>query len=113
MDPETLPEDIPFRDDLLIGFSKPLSLNFPVQGSASEIMALALVNTHRALKGSSAKLMATVHDELVIECPTPLVPETKERVVDAMTAAFTRLFPEAPVEGLVDAASGLSWGELE
>ena len=33
MDPETLPEDIPFRDDLLIGFSKPLCLNFPVQGS--------------------------------------------------------------------------------
>ena len=74
---------------------------------------LALVNTHRALEGSSAKLIATVHDELVIECPTPLVPETKERVVDAMTAAFTRLFPEAPVAGLVDAASGLSWGELE
>jgi hypothetical protein len=62
MDPETLPEDIPFRDDLLIGFSKPLSLNFPIQGSTSEIMLLALVNTHRALKGSSAKLIATVHD---------------------------------------------------
>ena len=113
LDPETLPEDISFRDDLLVGFSKPLCLNFPVQGSAAEVMLLALVNTHRALKGSSAKLIATVHDELVIECPTPLVPETKERVVNAMTAAFTRLFPEAPVEGLVDAASGLSWGELE
>jgi DNA polymerase I len=113
LDPETLPEDISFRDDLLVGFSKPLCLNFPVQGSAAEVMLLALVNTYRALKGSSAKLIATVHDELVIECPTPLVPETKERVVNAMTAAFTRLFPEAPVEGLVDAASGLSWGELE
>jgi DNA polymerase I len=113
LDPETLPEDISFRDDLLVGFSKPLCLNFPVQGSAAEVMLLALVNTYRALKGSSAKLIATVHDELVIECPTPLVPETKERVVNAMTAAFTQLFPEAPVEGLVDAASGLSWGELE
>ena len=113
MDPETLPEDIPFRDDLLIGFSKPLCLNFPVQGSAAEVMLLALVNTHRALEGSAAKLIATVHDELVVECPTPLVAETKERIVDAMTAAFTRLFPEAPIDGLVDAASGPSWGELE
>jgi DNA polymerase-1 len=113
MDPETLPEDIPFRDDLLIGFSKPLSLNFPIQGSASEIMALAFVNTHRALKRSSAKLIATVHDELVIECPTPLVPEIKQLVSETMTAAFTRLFPEAPIDGLVDAASGPSWGELE
>ena len=82
MDPETLPEDIPFRDDLLVGFSKPLSLNFPIQGSASEIMALALVNTHRALKGSNAKLLATVHDELVLECPTPLVDEIKHLVAD-------------------------------
>jgi DNA polymerase I len=113
LDPETLPEDIPFRDDLLVGFSKPLCLNFPVQGSAAEVMMLALVNTHRALAGSNAKLIATVHDELVIECPTPLVAETKERVVTAMTAAFTRFFPEAPVAGLVDAASGPSWGELE
>ena len=76
-------------------------------------MALALVNTHRALKGSSAKLIATVHDELVLECPTPLVDEVKQLVADAMTAAFTRLFPEAPIDGLVDAASGPSWGELE
>ena len=74
---------------------------------------LALVNTHRALEGSAAKLIATVHDELVIECPTPLVTEIKQLVSNAMTAAFTRLFPEAPVEGLVDAASGPSWGELE
>jgi DNA polymerase-1 len=113
MDPEALPDDIPFRDDLLIGFSKPLCLNFPVQGSAAEVMLLALVNTHRALAGLNAKLIATVHDELVVECPTPMVPEIKERVSDAMTAAFARLFPEAPVDGLVDAASGQSWGELE
>ena len=113
LDPETLPEDIPFRDDLLVGFSKPLSLNYPIQGSAAEVMLLALVNTHRALKGSSAKLIAIVHDELVLECPTPLVDEIKQLVADTMTAAFTRLFPEAPVDGLVDAASGPSWGELE
>ena len=54
-------------------------------------MGLALVNTHRALKGSSAKLIATVHDELVLECPTPLVDEVKHLVTDAMTAAFVRL----------------------
>ena len=76
-------------------------------------MLLAFVHTHRALAGSNAKLTATVHDELVIECPTSMVAETKERVVNAMRAAFTRLFPEAPVVGLVDAASGPSWGELE
>ena len=111
MDPETLPEDIPFRDDLLVGFSKPLCLNFPVQGSAGEVMLLALVSTHRALEGSSAKLIATVHDELVVECPTSVVAETEKLVTDAMTAAFVRLFPEAPVIGLVDAVSGPSWGE--
>jgi DNA polymerase-1 len=112
LDPETLPEDIPFRDDVLAGFSKPLCLNFPVQGSAAEVMLLALLNTHRALEHSSAKLIATVHDELVIECPTTLVPEIKARTVQAMMAAFASLFPEAPIDGLVDAAAGPSWGEL-
>ena len=113
MDPETLPEDVPFRDDLVIGFNKPLCLNFPVQGSAAEVMQLALINTHRALEGSSARLIATVHDELVAECPTPMVDETKTRMVDAMTSAFVRLFPGAPIAGLVDASSGPSWGQLE
>ena len=113
LDPATLPEDIRFRDDLLRGFSMPLCLNFPVQGSAAECMCLALCYAHESLRGSSAKLIATVHDELVIECPTPLVPQIKEQVVDAMTNAFVRLFPEAPIEGLVDAVSGPSWGELE
>jgi DNA polymerase-1 len=75
-------------------------------------MSLALVNTHKALKGSKAKLIATVHDELVLECPDALVDEVKQLVVTAMTAAFVRLFPEAPIDGLVDAASGPSWGEL-
>jgi DNA polymerase-1 len=77
LDPESLPEDIPFRDDLLVGFSKPLRLNFPVQGSAAEVMLLALVNTHRALAGSNAKLIATVHDELVIECRLPWSPRPR------------------------------------
>jgi DNA polymerase-1 len=113
LDPETLPEDIPFRDDRLLGFSKPLCLNFPVQGSAAEIMQLAIVNAYRALEGSDAKLIATVHDELVVECPTALAEETKQLVSNAMTAAFVRLFPDAPIVGLVDAASGSSWGELE
>ena len=71
------------------------------------------MNTNRVLKGSNAKLLASVHDELVLECPTPLVDEIKQLVADTMTAAFTRLFPEAPINGLVDAASGPSWGELE
>jgi DNA polymerase I-like protein with 3'-5' exonuclease and polymerase domains len=66
-----------------------------------------------AHRDASAKLIATVHDELVLECPIPLVAEIKQLVSDAMTAAFTRLFPEAPINGLVDAVSGPSWGELE
>jgi hypothetical protein len=49
----------------------------------------------------------------VLECPTPLVDEIKQLVAETMTAAFSRLFPEAPIDKLIDAASGPSWGELE
>jgi hypothetical protein len=90
---------------VLTGTVYPLDIDIEDPAIVTEVVTMA--------DGSNAKLIATVHDELVVECRTPMVPETKERVVDAMTAAFTRLFPEAPVAGLVDAASGPSWGELE
>ena len=66
MDEEALPEDIPFRDDLLIGFSKPLTSTFRCREAPRKRCCFALHYTHRALAGSEAKLIATVHDELVL-----------------------------------------------
>src|SRR5207249_10083009 len=46
------------------------AINTPIQGSAADLMKLAMVNVHAALMRSfpSAKLLLQVHDELVLEC---------------------------------------------
>lgn len=42
-------------------------LNYMVQGSASEVMKRAMINTHQFLKGKDARILLTIHDELCIE----------------------------------------------
>jgi DNA polymerase I-like protein with 3'-5' exonuclease and polymerase domains len=43
-------------------------MNHPVQGSCAEIMLLALVYAARNVEGTSARLLASVHDEIILEC---------------------------------------------
>jgi DNA polymerase-1 len=43
--------------------------NAPIQGSAADILKLAMLRMHRALEGSRARMLLTVHDELVFEVP--------------------------------------------
>ena len=47
------------------------SQNMPLQGTAADIIKIAMVNTHEALEkgGFKAKLIMQVHDELIIDCP--------------------------------------------
>jgi DNA polymerase-1 len=46
-----------------------LAMNSPVQGTAAEIMKLAMLNADRALRTTGARLILQVHDELLVECP--------------------------------------------
>jgi DNA polymerase-1 len=47
-----------------------VAINTPIQGSAADLMKLAMIRVHRSLKRShpSARLLLQVHDELVLEC---------------------------------------------
>ena len=52
-------------------FGKRVALNMPVQGTAADIMKLAMVRVHDRLRreGLRARLLMQVHDELIVECP--------------------------------------------
>ena len=52
-------------------FAERAAINTPLQGSAADLMKLAMIRVHRALKGlgPSARLLLQVHDELLIEGP--------------------------------------------
>ena len=55
----------------LRSFGERVALNMPIQGTAADLMKLAMVAVHRRLKaeGLRARLVLQVHDELIVECP--------------------------------------------
>ena len=66
----------------LRAFGERVALNMPIQGTAADIMKLAMVAVHRRLKAElpEARLVLQVHDELIVECPEPQA-ETAARLL--------------------------------
>jgi DNA polymerase-1 len=68
------------------GFQRSLAeraaVNTPIQGSAADLMKLAMIRVAAALRreGRSARLLLQVHDELLLECPDREVDEVREQV---------------------------------
>ena len=55
----------------LRAFGERVALNMPIQGTAADVMKLAMVSVWKRLKeeGLRASLVLQVHDELIVECP--------------------------------------------
>jgi DNA polymerase-1 len=83
-----------------------VAVNAPIQGSAADIMKLAMIRVHRALKPlhPSAKLLLQVHDELLIECPIEVAEAVSVRVRAEMEAALPLRVPLA-----VSVGQGPTW----
>jgi DNA polymerase-1 len=88
--------------------SERIAINAPVQGSAADIMKIAMINTHRSLKksGLKAKLTLQVHDELIVDTP--------KNETDKVTKLLTKSMQEAanldvPLE--VDIGMGNNWDQ--
>ncbi|MEO7804590.1 MAG: DNA polymerase I, partial [Actinomycetota bacterium] len=84
------------------------ALNAPIQGTAADIMKLAMIHADAALAQTSAKMVMTVHDELVFEVPTDEVADVTEKVRTAMQGAI-----ELSVPLSVDLAWGPNWAEAK
>jgi DNA polymerase-1 len=86
------------------------AINHPVQGSAADIMKIAMINTHRAIRdgGYQGKLMLQVHDELVLECPANETEALCALVRQEMENAYM-----LSVKLRVDVAVGQNWDEVE
>ena len=68
-----------------------IALNTPVQGSAADIIKLAMVRVFRALQKEElqAKLILQVHDELIVECPAFEAPQVMEIVTREMQVSWS------------------------
>ncbi|MGH2690946.1 MAG: DNA polymerase I [Actinomycetota bacterium] len=83
-----------------------MALNAPIQGSAADIMKLAMIRVDAALETSPAAMVLTVHDELVFEVPEKLIDEIAESVRKEMESAYEL---EVPLK--VEVGSGMDWSE--
>ncbi len=86
------------------------AINHPVQGSAADILKIAMIRVHAALKQKKykARLLLQVHDELLLEAPDSEVKAVSKLVKEIMEGAY-RLDP--PLK--VDVGVGLNWDEVK
>ena len=76
-------------------FAERAAINTPIQGSAADLMKLAMIQVHRVLKAKhpSARLLLQVHDELLLECPSEEASEVAELVRREMEGCFPLRVP--------------------
>ncbi len=93
----------------IYNFGLRAAMNAPVQGTAADIIKMAMVDTSRALKdaGVVASIILQVHDELIIECKKEDVERVKILLRDAMENVM-----KLDVPLVVNVSSGRTWGDL-
>ena len=88
--------------------SERVAINAPVQGTAADIMKLAMIKMHKAIndKKSKAKLILQVHDELILDTPEKEVENIIKLVTESMMGAANL---DVPLE--VDIGIGDNWDQ--
>ena len=65
-------------------FGERVAMNMPLQGTASDIIKMAMIKVQDALKGMKSHLILQIHDELIIDCPPEEVESVKKLLKEAM-----------------------------
>lgn len=91
-------------------FGERIAMNAPIQGTAADVMKIAMVKVDRELKrrGLKTRIVLQVHDELLLEVPFAEEDEVKRLVKEAMMGAAAL---EVPLE--IEIQSGKSWFETK
>ena len=91
-------------------FGERVAMNAPIQGTAADIMKIAMIGVNRRLKEQNLKsrLVLQVHDELLIEAYRPELPEVEKILRDEMEQAASL---DVPLE--IDMHTGENWYEAK
>jgi len=94
----------------LRAFGKRVAMNAPIQGTAADIMKIAMIKVYRRLKAEEplAKIVMQVHDELVVEAPDERVDAVKKILKEEMESAYSLNVPLT-----VEVTSGKNWLDQE
>lgn len=102
--------DINARNFNLRSFAERTAINTPIQGSAADILKIAMIKINKKLKESNMKatMLLQVHDELVFEAPEEEIPALKQLVEETMNHAV-----ELSVPLQADSSVGNTWYEAK
>ena len=102
--------EINSRNFNIRSFGERVATNAPVQGSAADIIKLAMIRIHERLQAerAGARMLLQVHDELLFEVPVAEIDATRELVTRLMVEAFPL---DVPLE--VTVGTGASWYECK
>jgi DNA polymerase-1 len=90
------------------GFAERTAMNSPIQGTAADLIKLAMVRIDRLLAGKTSKLLLQVHDELVLEAPPEEIDEIKHLVRSEMENVMKLNVPL-----VVDIGAGDNWRDAK
>ena len=96
-------------------FQERASINAPIQGSASEIMRLAMIRLDKkfeSLKGNKSKILLQIHDELIFEVPEKEVKTITKIIQEEMTSVTESDLHSFSTPLTVDVNTGDNWGIL-
>lgn len=102
--------EITSSNKIMQAAGKRIAMNTPVQGTAADLIKIAMINVYRRLKAEkiNAKLILQVHDELIIESDVSCA----ERAADILREEMQNVY-EMKVPLVVDISTGKSWYEAK
>lgn len=96
------------KNKVMQAFGKRVAMNSPIQGTAADVIKIAMLRTEKALADAalSAKLLLQVHDELIVECPEAEAERVARILKDEMEHCVAEYFS---VPLAVSSAVGKNW----
>jgi DNA polymerase-1 len=98
------------QNAIMRNFGKRVAMNAPIQGSAADIMKIAMIKTYERLKRENldARIVMQVHDELIVEARDDQVEAVKKIIREEMESSAKLSIPLT-----VDVSTGKNWLEQE
>ena len=96
-------------------FQERAAINAPIQGSAAEIMRLAMIRLNKKLsdqKNQKTKMLLQIHDELIFETPKEEAKRISKIIIDEMSSVVKSEQHSFSIPLTVDLNTGENWGTL-
>ncbi len=100
--------DLKSQNRVISGQAERVAVNAPIQGSAADLMKIAMIRVSRRLRGTKTLLILQVHDELVLEAPLGEADAAAQIVREEMENVHPMAVPLK-----VDVSRGATWADME